>query len=84
MVLKLIVSGDEDKNRPRVLIQKLVMIPKAWIPYFLKPQPPWEALQTFKTLLETIPPNLLGDWFNFVEAGLSIACMHKIKKRNWW
>jgi hypothetical protein len=55
------------------------MIPKAWAPYFLEPQSPWQALQTFKTLLETIPANL-RDYFDFIESWLSLACIHQVKK----
>jgi hypothetical protein len=81
--LEPVVEGDADKDedddRPKVSVQKMVMIPKAWAPYFLEPQTPWEALQIFKTLLETVPANL-RDSFDFIEAWLSVACLHEVKK----
>jgi hypothetical protein len=72
-------TADEDENRPRVSVQKLVMLPKAWAPYFLEPQSPWQALQTFKALLETIPKDL-RDSFDFIKAWLSTACVHEVQK----
>jgi hypothetical protein len=70
---------DTDEERPKVSVQKLVMIPKAWAPYFLEPQSPWQALQTFKALLNTIPNNLRTS-FDFIESWLAIACVHKVEK----
>jgi hypothetical protein len=84
-VSKPVIQGDEDdsedndESRPKVSVQKLVMIPKAWAPYFLEPQSPWKALQTYKTLMKTIPANK-KDSFDFIEAWLSIACTHEAIK----
>ena len=39
-------------------VQKLVMAPKVWDPYFMDPQPPWEELDVFKILMGTIPNNI--------------------------
>ena len=38
-----VVTGDA-KDRPKVSVQNLVMIPKAWETYFMEPQPPWGEL----------------------------------------
>jgi hypothetical protein len=72
-------ENDDDEDRPKVSVQKLVMIPKAWAPYFMEPQSPWKALQTFQTLLKTILENL-KDSFDFIEAWLSVACLHEVQK----
>jgi hypothetical protein len=72
-------NADEDDARPKVSVQKLAMIPKAWAPYFLEPQAPWEALQTFKKLLLTIPASN-QDSFDFLEAWLHVACTHETKR----
>jgi hypothetical protein len=55
------------------------MIPKAWAPYFLELQSPCDALQTYRTLIQTI---LAGyrDSFDFLEAWLHIACTHQVRK----
>jgi hypothetical protein len=74
-----IFDSDEEEEQPKVSVQKLVMIPKAWAPYFLEPQSPWEALQTYQTLLRTIPEDK-RDSFDFIEAWLSVACTHDVKK----
>ena len=34
-------------TRPSVEVPKLVMVPRAWVPYFLVPQLPWIDLDTF-------------------------------------
>ena len=39
-------------------VQKLLMEPKVWAPYFMDPQPPWEELDVFKILMGTIPNNI--------------------------
>lgn len=57
------------------------MIPKVWAPYFLEPQSPWELLQTYKTLLLTIPEDN-RDSLGFIEAWLKIACTHAGKSRD--
>ena len=44
-------------TRPLGEVQNLVMVPKAWAPYFLEPQSPWEVLDIFKILMGTIPSN---------------------------
>ena len=58
---------------PLVVVQKLVMVTKAWGPYFMEPQSPWEALDIFKRLMGTIPINL-KDFFEFIKTWLHIAC----------
>jgi hypothetical protein len=73
------MNADDDNARPKVSIQKLVMLPKVWAPYFLEPQSPWEALQTYKTLIQTIPAGY-RDSFDFLEAWLHIACTHQVRK----
>jgi hypothetical protein len=52
-------EADKDNTRPKVLVQKLLMIPKAWAPYFLEPQSPWKALQTYKMLIMAISEELI-------------------------
>jgi hypothetical protein len=52
------------------------MIPKAWAPYFLEPQSPWEAFQTYKMLLRTI----LEAQRDFIKAWLAVACTHVVQK----
>ena len=60
--------------RTMVEAQKLVMVPKAWAPYFLEPQLPWEELYVFKILMRNIPSNI-KDSFEFIETWLRITCM---------
>ena len=54
-------------------VQKLVMEPKVWAPYFMDPQPPWEELDVFKILMGTIPSNI-KHYFEFIKTWLYIAC----------
>jgi hypothetical protein len=73
------VHADDDNAQPKVSIQKVVMLPKAWAPYFLEPQSPWNALQTYKTLIQTISAGY-RDSFDFLEVWLHIACTHQVRK----
>jgi hypothetical protein len=65
------VERDEDE----MSVQNICFVPKAWAPYFLAPLSPWQALQTYDRLMETIPPNLKSG-FNFLGSWISIACTH--------
>ena len=73
------MTGDAN-NRPKVSVQKIVMIPKAWYPYFMEPKSPWGELLTFKNFLVDIPEDL-KKYFDFIEAWISIACNNEDKKR---
>ena len=77
-ITELIVNKDKD-NSPKISVQKLVMTPKVWVPYFIDPQLPWRALHTFKTLLGMIQDNLKY-LFEFIEEWLNVACAHDVKR----
>ena len=49
-----VVTGDAN-DRPKVSLQKLVVIPMERPPYFMEPQLPWGALLNFKKFLGEIP-----------------------------
>ena len=59
--------------RPLVEVQILVMVPRAWAPYFLEPQLPWETLGLFENLMGNITNNI-KDSFEFIETCFHIAC----------
>jgi hypothetical protein len=68
-------NDDEDPDRPLVSVQSMTFMPKAWAPYFLAPVTPWVAFEIFRRLLRTIPEDI-RQYFDFMEAWLSIACVH--------
>jgi hypothetical protein len=68
---------DEDKDRPQVSVQNLCFIPKPWAAHFLAPLSPWGALQTFRSLLASLPVVDHFD-FDFIEAWLKVACTHTL------
>ena len=65
--------------RPKVSVQKVVIIPKSWAPYFMEPQSLWRVLYTFKTFMREIPDNI-KDSFEFIEGWISVSCTHEAKK----
>ena len=73
-----VLTGDA-KNRPKVSVQKLVMISKAWSPYFMDTQSPWGALLNSKKLMGAIPEDL-KKYFDFVESWISVFCTHEEKE----
>ena len=73
-----VLTGDA-KNRPKVSVQKLVMISKAWSPYFMDTQSPWGALLNSKKLMGAIPEDL-KKYFDFVESWISLFCTHEEKE----
>jgi hypothetical protein len=81
-------APDEEEEENEVSVQSMCFVPKAWAPYFLAPLSPWQALQTFNQLLETIPPAHKAG-FEFLGAWLSIVCTHgtdgpdSIMKAKW-
>ena len=52
--------------RPLVEVQKMVMVPKAWAPYFMEPHSPWEAIDVFKIIMVNIP-SYIKNSFEFIE-----------------
>ena len=68
---------DEDNDRPQVSVQNLCFIPKPWAAHFLAPLSPWGGLQTFRSLLVSLPVTDHVD-FNFIEAWLKRACTHTL------
>jgi hypothetical protein len=69
---------DDDDARPKVSVQNICYLPKAWAPYFLAPMAPWDALSTYKQVLATMPTNV-HDSFDYLHAWLTIACTHVTK-----
>ena len=66
-----LVTGYAD-DRPKFSFQKLLMIPKAWPPYFMVPQSPWGALLTFKKFLGAIPEDL-KEYVDFIKVCISVS-----------
>jgi hypothetical protein len=71
----LLDEDDEDESRPKVSVQNICFVPKAWAAHFLAPMSPWQALQTFRSLLASIP-TADHNSFDFIEAWLMVACTH--------
>jgi hypothetical protein len=74
-VLRVLGDDIEDEARPKVSVQNLCFIPKAWAAHFLAPMSPWHALRTFRSLMASIPA-ADHDSFDFIEAWLMVACTH--------
>jgi hypothetical protein len=78
MAMPEIVGGDDedkDPDRPRVSVQNICFIPRAWAPYFLAPLTPWEAFARYKELIATIPKKY-HDSFDYLHAWFAISCIH--------
>jgi hypothetical protein len=71
---KTMLQPDEsDGDEEDISVQNLCYVPKAWAAYFLAPLTPFQALQTFRKLLATIPPpHRTG--FDFLGSWLAVAC----------
>jgi hypothetical protein len=50
------ILHDTDDKGTTSSVQNLCYVPKAWSAYFLPPMSPWQALTTFRNLLQNIPP----------------------------
>ena len=68
-----VVTGDVD-DRPKVSSQKLLTISKARTPYFMESQS-----MNLNKLLGEIPDDL-KEYFDFIEARLSVACTNEETK----
>jgi hypothetical protein len=67
----------EENDEDEISVQNLCFVPKAWAPYFLAPLSPWQAMQTFNQLLETVPP-VLKSGFDFLGSWLAMTCCHAV------
>jgi hypothetical protein len=46
----------EDDDWPKVSVQNVCFVPKAWAAHFLAPISPWQALRIFQSFMASIPP----------------------------